>query len=130
MSFVQATTGSGGWPMSVFLTPDLKPFFGGTYFPPKGAHGRLGFSTLPQRISQLWHERRPDLARTGAEVIEALRRATSAGTPEILDRSLLTKGFEALERTFDTQSPGFGLAPKFPRPVVLHFFLRHYARSG
>src|SRR5437870_5181710 len=55
MSFVQATTGSGGWPMSVFLTPELKPFFGGTYFPPKDAHGRPGFSTLLQRISQLWH---------------------------------------------------------------------------
>src|SRR5213082_2793446 len=96
MASVQLLTGQGGWPMSVFLTPDLKPFFGGTYFPPKDAHGRPGFATLVQRIAQLWRERRPDLERSGAEVIEALRRATSAGTPEILDRSLLTKGFEAL----------------------------------
>src|SRR5262249_20423067 len=85
MTFVQATTGGGGWPMSVFLTPDLKPFFGGTYFPPASRGGMIGFPQLLERIDELWRTRRHDIEESGAQVVAELRRAEAGGEPVLLD---------------------------------------------
>ena len=130
MAFVQATTGGGGWPMSVFLTPELKPFFGGTYFPPEDRHGRRGFGSLLEFISKTWRERRADLAKSGDSVVRALQQqAADAPRPELLDRASLRAGFEVFRKSFDRKHSGFGGAPKFPRPSVLRFLLRWYARA-
>lgn len=133
MTFVQATTGSGGWPMSVFLTPDLLPFFGGTYFPPADAFMRPGFPSLLQRIAKLWKENREELINRGTKIIEALREnsAPEALEPSALEQKqktlledgnkLLTKCLENYLRQYDEEHGGFGSAPKFPRPSIFNF---------
>jgi uncharacterized protein YyaL (SSP411 family) len=131
MAFVQATTGSGGWPMSVWLTPELKPFYGGTYFPPVSKWGRPGFVDILRQIAQVWEGQR-DKVRHSAEALTGQLRG--------LDRARPTGGVpgaEALERTvdqfrqsFDATRGGFGDAPKFPRPSELLFLLREHARTG
>jgi uncharacterized protein YyaL (SSP411 family) len=132
MAFVQATTGSGGWPMSVWLTPDLKPFFGGTYFPPSARWGRPGFVEVLQQIAEAWSEDRARVASSADAVTERLRElehqsAVSAALPgaDALDRTLTQ--FEA---AFDVRFAGFGDAPKFPRPSELLFLLREHARRS
>ncbi len=132
MSFVQATTGSGGWPMSVWLTPDAKPFFGGTYFPPEGRYGRPGFVTVLERIAELWATDRPGIVEQGDKVIEALAASAAAsGEPGYQpDRQPLELGFQAFAQAFDRELGGFGPGPKFPRPAVFDFLLRVYAAGG
>jgi uncharacterized protein len=130
MAFVQATTGSGGWPMSVFLTPDLQPFYGGTYFPPDDRYGRPGFPALLRKIDELWHSRRPELEENGARILEEMRRSEAAGAPVLLDPAIATDAYRFFAQTFDREHAGFGRAPKFPRPVVHDFLLRHFARTG
>lgn len=132
MTFVQATTGAGGWPMSVWLTPDLKPFYGGTYFPPESRWGRPGFREVLMTIAQKWEKERDHVLQSGNQVTEALRqyianRGESAGKR---DESLLKHAYEQFERNYDDRRGGFGDAPKFPRPVVYNFLLRYYARTG
>jgi hypothetical protein len=129
MSFVQATTGSGGWPMSVWLTPDGKPFFGGTYFPPTDRYGRPGFVTVLERITELWATDRPGIIAQGDQVIEALRAAsaptsTSSHQPA---ESTLAHAIQAFAQTHDRTNGGFGGGPKFPRPSVLNFLLGTFA---
>jgi uncharacterized protein YyaL (SSP411 family) len=126
MLFVQASTGSGGWPMSVWLTPELKPFFGGTYFPPSGRYGRPGFRELLAHLAQVWKADRAKVELSGNNVAEQLREmaATSAAAHEP-DPELLNAAFRQFERMYDKQRGGFGGAPKFPRPVVLHFLQRY-----
>ncbi len=128
MLFVQATTGSGGWPMSVWLTPQLKPFFGGTYFPPDSRYGRPGFKDVLEHVAQVWSRERERLELSGSKVAEQLR-AISAGvsTAGDLDRSLFESPFQQFRRMFDPKWGGFGNAPKFPRPVALNYLLRFYA---
>jgi hypothetical protein len=132
MTYVQATTGSGGWPMSVFLTPDLKPFFGGTYFPPEDRYGRPGFPTVLRRLAEAWEEDRAKVIEAGNNAIDALREysgaAKSNGT--LADAETLTKCFGQLASSFDQDLGGFGGAPKFPRPVTLNFLFRFHARMG
>ncbi|MCC6860645.1 MAG: thioredoxin domain-containing protein [Bryobacterales bacterium] len=130
MTFVQATTGGGGWPMSVFLTPELKPFFGGTYFPPDDRYGRPGFGTLLDRIAQAWATEREQLERSGDEVTGQLQRQLESGRSGRMDSMLSESCFLQLRRSFDPRRGGFGGAPKFPRPVVHNFLLRYYARTG
>ena len=126
MLFVQASTGSGGWPMSVWLTPELKPFFGGTYFPPSGRYGRPGFRDLLLHLAQVWKQERDKVELSGNNVSEQLRSmaATSLATFEP-DAELLHSAFRQFERMYDKHQGGFGGAPKFPRPVVLNFLLRY-----
>jgi len=126
MLFVQASTGSGGWPMSVFLTPELKPFFGGTYFPPASRYGRPGFRELLVRLAQVWKEERDKVELSGNNVSEQLQAmaAPSMATYEP-DAELLHAAFRQFERMYDKREGGFGGAPKFPRPVVLNFLLRY-----
>src|SRR5262249_7710930 len=126
MTFVQATTGSGGWPMSVFLTPDLKPFFGGTYFPPDNRHGRPGFLQLLHHIHQLWETRRDDLADSAAEVHARLEQAAADRAPSgvVLTPDVLRHAGQLLKGVFDPRHGGFGGAPKFPQPSQPQFLLR------
>jgi uncharacterized protein len=126
MTFVQATTGSGGWPMSVFLTPGLEPFFGGTYFPPDNRYGRPGFPTLLERIAEAWQKDREKIVASGGDIMAQLRKVGEDATPAVLDRGVLDSCFHYFRRTFDRTLGGFGEAPKFPRPSVLNFLLRYH----
>ena len=129
MTFVQATTGQGGWPLNVFLTPDLKPFFGGTYFPPDNRHGRSSFLHVLQQIQGIWEKRPGDIAHSAADIHTRLKEAT-AGTP-IADSQLnldtLRRAAALFMQSFDPRNGGFGGAPKFPQPSTPQLLLR-YAR--
>jgi len=130
MTFVQATTGGGGWPMSVWLTPDLKPFLGGTYFPPEDRYGQPAFQKVLERIATAWKQDHDKLVEQGSKIVEALRQSQSTGTVEgELDGSILDAAYQQLDRSFDPKEGGFGSAPKFPRPVTLNFLMRLYARK-
>ncbi len=130
MTFVQATTGGGGWPMSVWLTPDLKPFVGGTYFPPEDRYGQPAFQKVLERIATAWKQDHDKLVEQGSKIVEALRQSQSTGTVEgELDGSILDAAYQQLDRSFDPKEGGFGSAPKFPRPVTLNFLMRLYAQK-
>ena len=137
MAFVQATTGSGGWPMSVWLTPDLKPFFGGTYFPPTSRYGRPGFVDILARMAQLWSNDRPRLVQSAEELMGRLRQtqtdttaAADGQTTPVAEIATLDEGRAQFRQAFDAIHGGFGRAPKFPRPSELIFLLREHARLG
>src|SRR5438270_7013401 len=130
MTFVQATTGGGGWPMSVWLTPDLKPFVGGTYFPPVDRYGQPGFKKVLERIAAAWTRDRAKISEQGEKIIGALKQATAIGrTDKEFDSRVLEAAYEQFARTFDSREGGFGGAAKFPRPVTLNFLIRFYARD-
>jgi uncharacterized protein len=131
MTYVQATTGGGGWPMSVWLTPDLKPFVGGTYFPPDDRYGRPGFPTALRRIAEAWSNDRDRIVTSSENVLEQLRKDTQFDPASglVVSRDTLESGYSVFRRTFDTRRGGFGSAPKFPRPVTHNFLLRYYART-
>jgi uncharacterized protein YyaL (SSP411 family) len=131
MAFVQATTGSGGWPMSVWLTPELKPFFGGTYFPPTSRWGRPGFVDMLNEIARVWRVDREKVIESADAVTDQLktleRAAASADAP---DRTALASTVAQFRQSFDRRHGGFGDAPKFPRPSELLFLFREHARLG
>ncbi len=130
MEAVQAMTGHGGWPMTVFLTPDGKPFYGGTYFPPEPRYNMPSFRQLLLAISDAWRDRRRELLAAGDRLADALNRTAAlrpADTPLSLD--LLDRAVARLLRGFDRVEGGFGGAPKFPQPMNLDFLLQHYART-
>src|ERR1035437_9253889 len=132
MTFVQATTGSGGWPMSVWLTPELKPFFGGTYFPPENRWGHPGFGSILTQIAQSWAGDREKIEESARHVVEQLKQQvevapTRAGAA--FDAGTMESAFSIFRRSFDSRLGGFGGAPKFPRVSVHHFLLRYYART-
>jgi uncharacterized protein len=132
MLFVQASTGHGGWPMSVFLTPDRKPFFGGTYFPPESRAGQPGFLDLLNQIHQIWEQRQGDIVASAEDIHARLTQATAAGAQRRGDAELSTgmlqqAGF-ALKRNYDPHNGGFGGAPKFPQPSHPRFLLRYAKR--
>jgi uncharacterized protein YyaL (SSP411 family) len=127
MTFVQATTGHGGWPMSVWLTPELKPFTGGTYFPPTDVPGRPGFITVLRRIAELWKTDRRQIEDKANSLLSALREAetevVAPGADEWDVDKTVQLGLSQYTRIFDSRDGGFGSAPKFPRPVNLDFLL-------
>jgi len=133
MTFVQATTGHGGWPMSVWLTPELKPFTGGTYFPPTDHPGRPGFITVLRRIAELWKSDRTQIEDKAHSLLTALREAegqvVEPGADEWDVDKTVRLGLEQYTRMFDTREGGFGGAPKFPRPVNLEFLLHLAAQK-
>jgi uncharacterized protein YyaL (SSP411 family) len=133
MTFVQATTGGGGWPMSVWLTPDLQPFFGGTYFPPVNRYGQPGFASVLAQIAAAWRTQREQIVDSARDAVEQLRRQAAVRPANAgwagIDAGMLDTGFFVFRRSFDTQFGGFGGAPKFPRPSVFNFLLRYYART-
>jgi len=120
MTFVQATTGSGGWPLNVFLTPELKPFFGGTYFPPDNRSGRPGFLQLLRQIHQVWQSRRGEIAGSADEIHARLEAAsTNANAGDLLPtQEALKNAGDSFKRMFDPRHGGFGGAPKFPQPSM------------
>jgi uncharacterized protein len=131
MMFVQATTGSGGWPMSVWLTPDLKPFYGGTYFPPTQQWGRPGFTDILQEISRVWSSERHKVLESAESLTNRLRSLEQASaTWTVPDASALERTVQQFREAFDPRNGGFGTAPKFPRPSELLFLLRECARTG
>jgi uncharacterized protein YyaL (SSP411 family) len=133
MTYVQARTGGGGWPLNVFLTPDLKPFYGGTYWPPASRHGRPGFGDVLKQLAGLWKERRGEVIEAASEMTERLRVYTEESSnpgQSILSLSILTQAARVLKEEYDPRHGGFGGAPKFPRPSQPGFLLRHGKRTG
>ena len=134
MNAVQLLTGQGGWLLSVFLTSDLKPFMGGTYFPPEERHGRVGFATLLRRIREVWGESRADVDRSAARLTGQLEHVATAPALATggarLGRTELSRAAAELAQRFDPQRGGFGPAPKFPPDGALGLLLREHARSG
>jgi uncharacterized protein YyaL (SSP411 family) len=131
MSVCQALTGHGGWPLSIFMTPEGEPFFAGTYFPKTGRMGMMGFTELLQRVAGLWRTDREKILTGSGEIRQALRKEAHTGFGEVsLDLGVLKKGYAQLERTHDERWGGFGSAPKFPTPHHLTFLLRWFRRSG
>jgi uncharacterized protein len=131
MTFVQAATGGGGWPMSVWLTPGREPFFGGTYFPPESRFGQPGFASVLSQLAAAWQagqEQIVDSAREGVSQLQQQVAVESGGGR--VDAGMLESGFLGFRHMFDPRLGGFGDAPKFPRPSVHHFLLRYYARTG
>ena len=125
MSALQAMTGSGGWPMSIFLTPELRPFFAGTYFPPVPAHGRPSFSQLIERIQELWVSERDTLVESSEHITEALRQPEISRQGSANLREALETTYRYFEHSFDTSEGGFGSAPKFPRSSQFDFLFRY-----
>lgn len=124
MTFVQATTGSGGWPMSVWLTPDLKPFYGGTYFPPADRYGRPGFASVLQQLAMAWVTDRARVVASANSIIERLREAGGSQPAPLNEETVRERLFFYFRRSYDARYGGFGAAPKFPRPAALNFLLR------
>ncbi|HUJ72889.1 MAG TPA: thioredoxin domain-containing protein [Verrucomicrobiae bacterium] len=134
MTAVQATTGSGGWPMSVWLTPDLKPFFCGTYFPPDARYGRPGFKELLQRIHDVWEANHDAILLQAGKITETIGQYATISRDNSETNSLddvpLRLGFEQFHSNYDEVNGGFGGAPKFPRPVALNLLFRYFARTN
>ncbi|MBI5629511.1 MAG: thioredoxin domain-containing protein [Elusimicrobia bacterium] len=131
MTAVQAMTGQGGWPLNVFLTPELKPFYGGTYFPPEPRRGQPGFARLLERIAELWRTQRADLEKDAGSLTAAVGAYVAGeAKPSELRAEWLDRALAAYRGSFDPEHGGFGSAPKFPMPVYHHFLLRYYARTG
>ena len=128
MNAVQILSGAGGWPMTVFLTPEGKPFYGGTYYPPTDRYGRPGFTRVLISVSEAWNNKRTQLLETANDLtnhlknFENLKSAEQLQTPE--------KTLSNLERSFDSQYGGFGAAPKFPNPANLEWLLEHHSRTN
>ncbi len=132
MEATQAMTGAGGWPMTVFLTPDGRPFFAGTYFPKASHHGRPGFVDLMRAVHEAWTERRDDLVAQADQLTESVRaRSTLAGGGHDhgLDGELVRAGYETLQGAFEPEWGGFGRAPKFPQVSFLELVARHHAHE-
>ena len=131
MNAVTAMTGSGGWPMTVFLTPGLKPFYGGTYFPPDDRYGRPGFPRILQAVAQFYRERRSDAEEQGDKLKERLvELAGFTSSNESLETDLLDKAFTGIAASYDATNGGFGTQPKFPPSMTLSYLLREHFRSG
>ncbi|KAJ3295278.1 spermatogenesis-associated protein 20 [Blyttiomyces sp. JEL0837] len=131
MTFVQALTGHGGWPMTVFLTPELKPFFGGTYFAPESKYGMPSFPSLLEHFGEKWVKNPDALRAAGDKVMDDLRGLSKptgddSGNEKLITWSIPVKTYFALERRFDEEEGGFGSAPKFPTPVTLEFLLTYH----
>ncbi|HEX6135687.1 MAG TPA: thioredoxin domain-containing protein [Longimicrobiales bacterium] len=131
MTAVQAMTGHGGWPMTVFITPDGSPFFGGTYFPPEPRHGLPSFRQVLLAVHDAWSNRRDDVLQNAAGLRDALQQNALMRAPAAaLDTSILDDAFRLLARGYDARHGGFGGAPKFPQPMTLEFLLRYHVRTG
>ena len=132
MSAVQMLTGQGGWPMTVFLTPDGKPFFGGTYFPPEDRYGRPGFPRVLEGVAVAWKKDRIELEQQSMDILAQLNEGNdlAKNLPDtLLTPAILDNAFNTLAASFDMTYGGFGSAPKFPQPANLDFALRYHARS-
>ncbi|MFE0728634.1 thioredoxin domain-containing protein [Streptomyces antibioticus] len=131
MEAVQAATGQGGWPMTVFLTPDAEPFYFGTYFPPAPRHGMPSFRQVLEGVRQAWDGRRDEVAEVAGKIVRDLSgREISYGDGSPPGEQQQAQALLGLTREYDAQRGGFGGAPKFPPSMVIEFLLRHHARTG
>jgi uncharacterized protein YyaL (SSP411 family) len=131
MEAVQAATGQGGWPMTVFLTPDAEPFYFGTYFPPAPRHGMPSFRQVLEGVHGAWADRRGEVAEVAGKIVRDLaEREMSFGSGEVPGEEDLAGALLGLTREYDASRGGFGGAPKFPPSMVIEFLLRHHARTG
>ena len=133
MLFVQSTTGSGGWPMSVFLTPTIQPFLGGTYYPPDDRYGRPGFASLLTRLAEIWAKQPDKIVEQSNRFTEAIQShlvSTTGKEVSAPSADWLDLGFQQLVQGFDPDEGGFSPAPKFPRPAVFNFLFRYWYRTG
>jgi hypothetical protein len=130
MAVTQALTGSGGWPMSLFLTPELKPFYAGTYFPPQSQYGRPGFADLLIAVQKAWQTDPEDISEKGGDILARLDEYTARNiSPALLKKDIFDAATTDFKEIFDQKNGGFGTEPKFPRPVGLSFLLRQYDRT-
>ncbi len=130
MDAVQAMNGHGGWPMSAFCTPDGRPFYAGTYFPPEPSHGLPSFRQVLSGIAEAWRDRRDELVVQATRVTEAIARAGGTASAEPLTHAIADAALDELRRTFDPRWGGFGGAPKFPQPMTMEFVLRRAVRGS
>ncbi|MFJ8169397.1 thioredoxin domain-containing protein [Streptomyces sp. NPDC094473] len=131
MEAVQAATGQGGWPMTVFLTADAEPFYFGTYFPPEPRHGMPAFRQVLEGVVAAWSDRREEVAEVAGRIVRDLAgRSLAAGEGGLPGEAELAQALLRLTRDYDEKHGGFGGAPKFPPSMVIEFLLRHHARTG
>jgi hypothetical protein len=130
MAATMALSGGGGWPMSVFLAPDRRPFFAGTYFPPADGHGRPGFSSLLKRIADLWQNQRDDLLARANALASEVRAGYEIAAAVPVSSAEISAAVRALAAAFDPEWGGFGLAPKFPPAASISLLLRYHAKTG
>ena len=131
MMFVQLTTGRGGWPMNVFLTPDKLPFFGGTYFPPVNRYNMPSWQQILVSVADAYRNKRDELMTSVVDILGEMRRVgISEFSPAGLSTELLDSAFASFDRSFDATNGGFGGAPKFPPAMSLEFLLRYWKRTG
>jgi uncharacterized protein YyaL (SSP411 family) len=130
MAATQAMTGSGGWPMSVFLFPDGKPFYAGTYFPPQALYGRPGFGDILAGIHDAWINKRADLHDAAVGLVRELEKRAQASVSGKLDREILDRAYAGFANDYNQAYGGFSYAPKFPRPVQFNFLFRYWHRTG
>src|SRR5262250_163729 len=131
MNAVQMMTHHGGWPMTVFLTPDAVPFYGGTYFPPQDRYNMPGFPRVLLSIAEAYRERQADIAETSQSLINELRRLSETNaTAQPIEKELLDAAYTGIMRSYDAVNGGFGGAPKFPPAMTLEFLLRTHVRTG
>jgi hypothetical protein len=131
MAAVQAMTGQGGWPMSIFLTPDGKPFYGGTYFPPQPAHGMPAFRQVLAGVARAWRDEPLEVVAAGTRLVDALvQQQAGPSTGDAPTRALLDTASAAIEANFDAANGGWGGAPKFPQPMTIEYLLRRATTTG
>ena len=131
MAALQSMTGSGGWPMSMFLTADRKPFFGATYIPPTAKYGRAGFEDVLTRIHEVWTTDRREILEAGGQIEGHIRTFLApASNPTAAGKQALDQGFQSFLKSYDSENGGFGRSPKFPTPVSFNFLLRYFNRTG
>ncbi|MCL4439639.1 MAG: thioredoxin domain-containing protein, partial [Firmicutes bacterium] len=130
MSVCQAMTGHGGWPLTVIMTPEKKPFFAGTYFPKESKRGMPGLIDVLQQVTELWATERNKVLESGNQVTKALQDHVYTHLSGTVTEDTLDRAFECFERSFDPQYGGFGRAPKFPTPHNLSFLLRYWKLTG
>ena len=126
MNAVVAMTGQGGWPMSVFLTPDGVPFYGGTYFPKTSRYGMPAFTNLLRAISIAWKNRRAELLADGERVLVAIKSDSIQSQDAPLQALTLDQALATIQQSFDWDNGGWGRAPKFPQPMTIEFLIRRY----
>lgn len=128
MSALQSISGSGGWPMSMFLTPDLKPFYGATYIPPKAKYGRSGFEDVINQIKELWKNQKSDIINSSLKITEAINNTSESSDSDLNDK-VFNDAYNQSAQLYDEEHGGFGSGNKFPRPVILDYLLLYYHYS-
>ncbi len=130
MMVCQMMTGSGGWPLSIIMTPDRKPFFAGTYFPKENRYGRIGFKELIRSIDNVWKTKRNDIIESADDITNYLKQIYRKDSAANITEEIVDKAFDHFAKRFDDQYGGFGSSPKFPSPHNLMFLLRYWKKTG